>query len=253
MTMNDVPNLFNTSSSPNDIESTLRSQLQPAGRLSVEQAFEFYHQGYISRLTEVLSETFESVRRVIGVEHFNNLCAQYIESHPSTSYNLNKYGHRFPQFLVTTALGKEWPFIEDLAHFEWIFKELANAPTPDPLPTERIQEFLGNDDFKVTFVEAMRIFQSHYSLQGIWRARHEALFTLKNFKWNQPESLLLFKKEDGTHVISLDPIEAEILLELQEGRSISQALADFANLMSPQKTTKLLHLMMKAGIIDDIS
>ncbi|MFM6927584.1 MAG: putative DNA-binding domain-containing protein [Bdellovibrio sp.] len=253
MKMNDVQNLFKTSSTSDEIESTLFSQLQPAGRLSIEQAFEFYHKGYVHRLTKVLSETFESVHRVVGHEQFNNLCAQYIESHPSTSYHLNGYGHLFPQFLVTTAISKEWPFIEDLAHFEWVLKDLSNAPTPDPLPAELIQELLGNDDFKVSFVDAMRIFQSHYTLQGIWRSRDEALFTLKNFQWNQPESLLLFKKEDRIHIASLDPIDAEILLELQDGRSVSEALADFAGLMSPQKTTKLFQLMMKAGIIDDIS
>lgn len=250
MRLNDVQNLFNTSS---EVEETLLSQLEPAGRLSVEQAFEFYHKGYVTRLTEALSATFEAVRCVVGPEAFNNLCAQYIENHPSTSYSLSEYGQLFPQFLVTTAISKEWPFLEDLAHFEWVLKDISSAPAPDPLPMERIQEMLSSDDFKVSFVEAMRIFQSHYSLQGIWRSRNEALLNLKNFKWNQPESLLIFKKEDRLHIASLDPIEAEILLELQEGRSISEALADFANLMSPQKTTKLFQMMMKAGIIDDIS
>lgn len=250
MKMHDVQNLFNTSS---EVEESLLTQFQPAGHLTVEQAFEFYYKVYLRRLTEALSETFEAVHCVTGTELFSNLCTQYIEKNPSTSYSLDKYGKNFPQFLFTSAISKEWPFLEDLAHFEWALKEISNAPNPDPLPTERIQELLNSDDFKVSFVEAMRIFLSHYSLQGIWRSRSEYLFTLKNFKWNQPESLLIFKKEDQIHIESLDPIEAEILLELQDGRSISEALADFANLLSPAKTSKLFQMMMKAGIVDDIS
>lgn len=250
MKTNDVQNLFNTSS---EVEQTLLAQLQPAGNLSVEQAFEFYHKGYVHRLTQTLNETFEAVRSVIGAEPFNNLCAQYIESTPSSSYSLSEYGRHFPHFLVTSAIIKECPFLEDLAHLEWTLKEIFNTPAPDPLPAERTQELLNNDDFKVRFVEAMRIFQSHYSLQKIWNSRNDSLFNLQNFNWNQPESLLIFKKEDRIHIASLDPIEAEIILELQEGRSISEALTDFSSLMPPSKTTKLFHMMIKAGIIDDIS
>lgn len=237
MNLNEVQNLFD---------------LQPAGRLSVEQAFEFYRTSYSQRLTKALRDKFEAVNWVLGPENFTDLCTQFIEDNPSSSYSLENYGNELPQFLVTTEIGKQCPFLEDLATFEWALKEVADAPISRPLSPEQTQELLTNDDFKVSFVEGMRIFQSHYSLLEIWESRNRRNFSAKDFKWRTPESLLIFKKADQPFVVKLDPIEAEIILELKEGRSVSEALADFANLMSPQKTQKLFDLMITTGIIDDV-
>lgn len=114
MKLNDAQNPF---------KADLLSDLQPAGRLSVEQALDHYHQGYIRRLTEVLSDTFETVRWVLGTELFNKICTQYIESHPSNSYNLKDYGLSFPQYLSTLAESKERPFWKILPTWNGFFKK----------------------------------------------------------------------------------------------------------------------------------
>ena len=189
----------------------------------------------------------------MGADLFNKVCAQYIEGHPSTSYSLKNYGQTFPQFLNTTAKTKEYPFLEDLAQLELLIKEIENSPTPDPLPAEQAQDLLASDDFTMSFIEAMTVFQSHYSVHALWEASKDPGLRVEQIRWNMPESLLLFKKDHSVQMSLLDPIEAEILSQLQEGRSISEALADLANLMSAKKLSELFHKMMKSGVIDDIS
>lgn len=105
----------------------------------------------------------------------------------------------------------------------------------------------------MSFIEAMMVFQSHYSVQAIRRASKDPAMTFEKIRWNVPESLLLFKKDQAVYITALDPIEAEILLELQEGRSISEALTELVNLMPAKKLSEFFHKMMKAGVIDDIS
>ncbi|HWU43827.1 MAG TPA: DNA-binding domain-containing protein [Bdellovibrio sp.] len=255
MKLNEVQSMFKKSvlAVEAEAEHTWMQQFKPAGQLSLKEAFEVYHNGYLVRLTEALGETFEAVHWVLGDHLFQDVCHRYIESQPSVSYNLSDYGFSFPDFLKADASTRGILFLYDLARFEWLFKEIYHAPTPDPLPVERIQELLHSEDFKVSFIEAMNLFESPYAVYDIWNNRKEASYQFEDINWEHPENLLIYKKEAKIFVRRIDAVELHVLEELQDGTPVTAALADYSSLLTPDKIAQLFQMMMKAGIIDDIA
>lgn len=252
MNLNEAQSLFKKNILNNKSDAKAERELIPAGKMSLEQAFQLYHRGYITRLTDALGETFESAWWVLGDQLFQETSRKYIASQPSVSYNLSDYGHNFPEYLKVSPVGQKNPFLYDLTRFEWMFKNMYHTPTPDPLPIEHIQGLVHSEDFKVHFIEGMDVFQSPYSIYDIWRRRKEPASPVEDINWMQPESLLIYKKQKKIYVRRIEHIEAQILTELKDGASVAEALADFSHILTQEKIAQLFQMMMKAGIIEDV-
>ncbi|MDG0815637.1 HvfC/BufC N-terminal domain-containing protein [Bdellovibrio svalbardensis] len=254
MKLQEVQSLFKKQTLfPGEADPEVLKTFKPGGQLKLKEAFEVYHKAYIARLTEALDETFEGVHWVLGDHIFQEVCQNYIDTQPSTSYNLSDYGASFPDFIRLHPAIKGIPFVFDLARFEWRFKNIFHAPSPDPLTVERIQELMNEDDFKVSFVEAMELFESPYAIYDIWTRRKEPQYEFENIDWELPENLLLYKKDKKIYVKKIANEEFRILKELRDGKSVSAALAEQPTSMSPDKISQLFQMMMRAGIIDDIT
>ncbi|WII72927.1 DNA-binding domain-containing protein [Bdellovibrio sp. 22V] len=253
MTLNETQNLFKKSLVSMQVDPKMLAELKPAGKLSLEQAFEIYHQGYIKRLTDTLKKTYEGVWWVLGEALFSKMARRFIESQPSVSYDLSEYGEAFPDFLRTLSATKVIPFIYDLARFEWTFKSLINTPTPDPLSTEQAEELIRSDDFKVHFIEAMEIFESPYAIYDIWTRRKEPAYEFEGINWDRPESLMIYKKNNRIYVQRMDKIEAQVINAMKDGASIGSALAEHTTSLAPEQISQFYQMMIGAGIIEDVT
>ncbi|WP_374033865.1 putative DNA-binding domain-containing protein [Bdellovibrio bacteriovorus] len=252
MKLSELQSLFKKNILAPEADPSYLEFLKPAGKLSLEQAFQIYHRTYLARLTEALRSTYPAVAWVLGDNFFNELCRKYIEAQPSVAYNLSDYGETFPGFIQETSAAKGIPFLPDLAKFEWIYKEVQHAGTPDPLPVETIQELLNSDDVKMHMIDAMELFESNFAVYDIWEHRFEPAYMFEDVNWNIPQSLLIHKKQQKVLVQELLPVEAQILQALTNGRTIAEALTPHANSLSPEKISQLFEMMMKAGIIEDV-
>ena len=233
-------------------EPEVIQHLKPSGSLASKDNFEVYHQSYIARLSEALDGTYQAVRWVLGKDLFAELCRRFIESQPTVPYHLDLYGREMADFMRIHPTSKHISFLYDLARFEWIYKNLDHAPNPHPLPSEKVEELLGAEDFKIRFIKEMEIFDSPYSIYDLWRERQGPSYLFEDINWNHPESLLIYKKQKKIHVTRIDRIEAQVLNELREGISVASALADYSNSLSPDKVAQLFKLLGKAGVIENI-
>lgn len=240
-------NILNAQNDP-----TAFNEFKPAGKLSLEQAFNLYHSIYEARLTEVLMSHFPAVRWVLGKDLFNKICHKYVETQPSVTYNLHSYGNTFPEFLKEDHDSKAIPFLYDLARLEWTLKEVQDRPSPSPLPGKHIEELLHSEDFKVQFIDAMEIFESPYAVYDIWDQRMSSAYQFEDINWNRSESLLVYKDQKKLCLIRIDALEAEVLKELKEGSSVSSALADFSSLLSPDKIAEFYQVLANTGIVEDV-
>lgn len=253
MKLSEIQSLFKRNLMIPEADPRELHNLSPVGKLTLEQAFQIYHRGYINRLTQSLKGTFEAVAWVLGEALFAELCRHYIEAQPSVSYNLSVYGETFPGFIKDSATTKGIPFLSDLARFEWTYKEVLEAPTPEPLPIEQIRELLSQEDVHIGMIEGMRVFSSDYSVQDIWKCRKDPAYMFEDINWSVPEHLLIYKKQQRVLTQRLSKAEAVILQELQEGASLAEAFSHHANELSPEKITSLIEMMMRNGIIADVT
>jgi hypothetical protein len=203
----------------------LLSDIVPAGTLpSAEEALSAHENGYYARLTEVLGETFEACWFVTGDELFFQLSKDYIKEHPSKTYNLSDYGNHFAEF-AQKKLADEIPFIKDLAKFEWIFKNTFHSKQHQALDPQELAVIQTNPDQKIIFGESVSLFQSNYSVYGIWEQRQgnntEDSDQSEDPFEEKPEQLLIYKQDNQIFVKTVSIGEFKILQALQEGQTFS--------------------------------
>jgi hypothetical protein len=194
---------------------------KPAGKLSLEKAFEVYQRGYVARLTEMLGDTYESVWKVLGDELFFAVAKEFITKNPSQSYNLSDYSYAFISFLKTHSVSEEFPFLPDLANMGWQQKELFNAPTEEGLAGEELIALLSDENAKGRFVSSFQMITSSYCLYDIWQAQSDE--TNPPDDWERPQALALYK---AAHQVFVKPLSDKIYSALKgiaDGKVILEA------------------------------
>lgn len=252
MKLNDLQNLFKQQLLAPQADPAIIRSLKPTGKLNLDQAFQIYHRSYVSRLTRTLRTTFEGVAWVLGDALFAELCRRYIETQPSIHYHLGDYGDTFPDFIRETTTIKGIPFLYDLARFEWLYKGIQEAPTPEPLPGAQVREMLSQYDVQIGMIEGVEIFGSDYSVLEIWKRRKDPTYMFEDINWTGPEWVLISKKQKQVLTQRLPKVEAAVIQELQEGISLARAFSNHANELTSEKINQLLELMIRAGIIADV-
>lgn len=120
---------------PEGLEGLVRSD----ERLSAVERLDVYANMYFFRILDCLKEDFPAVRATVGETHFHNLVTGYLIDHPSTHPSLRWAGRHLPAFLDANDLGRERPWLSDLARLEWAILDAFDAPDAEPLAPERLE------------------------------------------------------------------------------------------------------------------
>lgn len=81
-----------------------------------------------ANLHGALRIAYPVVERLVGAEFFEFAARHFIESHPSTSANLEDYGFEFGEFLRGFPPAAELPYLADVAALEAAIQSVAIAP-----------------------------------------------------------------------------------------------------------------------------
>lgn len=87
--------------------------LLPARLLDASECLDIYRRMYRVRIEEALTSDYPALRAVLGAAEFRRLASDYIDLHPSRTYDLARVGDGLPQFVG------EWPGI-DRARRGWV-------------------------------------------------------------------------------------------------------------------------------------
>lgn len=111
--------------------------------LTALERLTIYHEAYFARLLECLRHEYSVLAAALGEELFDAFAVGYLESHPSTSYTLERLGAEFPEHLAATRpprdaavdTSSDWPeFMIDLARLERTVNEVFDGPGVEGLP-----------------------------------------------------------------------------------------------------------------------
>src|SRR5262249_40289833 len=81
-------------------------------------------------------------------------------------------GARFAEFLACDAAVQPWPFLADLARFEWARLEVFDAPEAEPLRVARLRGIAPAGWRALTFkpLPPLRLLRSAWPVHEIWAA-----------------------------------------------------------------------------------
>jgi len=159
----------------------LLEQMIPIGKLNPLQVIEVYANDYRYRMLEAMQVNFESVWMVLGDDNFQELIFEFIKAYPSSEYDLNLYGTKFPEFLSTkNELLESMPFLVSLANFEIIFWKMFQQKKPQP-STLTPEEIFSS---QLIFDDNLMLFESEFNVFPIFQYKDKSLDEF--FEYNDP-------------------------------------------------------------------
>lgn len=222
------------------------------GTLSAIQALAVYQDGYRARLSEAMGETYEGVWSVLGDEGFFSVCRGFIAGHPSAIYNLSDYGLNFGLFLASHPESRRWPFLPELAAFEWRFKELFHLKEHLPIVPAALGVAAGNSRLVLGAEVCLR--RHANAVYEIWRTRKDRAASCRQ-DWNQPEQLLMYKREGDIFVHPLNEPEFLILETLSGGRTLEESIGEATRIhpgLDQERIARLFMTISESGIVERI-
>lgn len=87
-----------------------------------------YIDAYRLRLAEALQDSYPTLHVLLGDDAFFQLADAYIDAHPSRHFSIRYFGDRLAAFLRGQHHYQQQPVVAEMAHFEWLFREVFDAP-----------------------------------------------------------------------------------------------------------------------------
>lgn len=210
-----------------------------------------YHRAYFSRLVECLRDDYPALEHAIGGEAFDELCREFIESHPPASPSLNFYGAPFADFCAASrAPGAA--FLGDLARLEWAVVEAIHAEAPPALVGLQLAGLSSDDWARLRLVPspACRLLLLSHPVHAHYEAFLEGETTAPPAR--APTTVVVCRRGDDVHRIYIEERLAGLLRRLLDSAPLAEALSaaalDAADASSAADLTRALSEWVSAGL-----
>lgn len=107
-------------------------------KVSAETRLAIYSNAYRARLLEALIINYPVLSQYLGEEDFEKLGNEYIDAYPSTYRSIRWFGDKLSQFLRASSHYSSWPFLSELAQFEWAMTLAFDAADSTLLQLEEV-------------------------------------------------------------------------------------------------------------------
>ncbi|HIE91108.1 MAG TPA: DUF2063 domain-containing protein [Methylophilaceae bacterium] len=101
-----------------------------------ERRMNIYRDLLFTNISSVISDAFPVLKQILSEKHWNALCRDFFARHPSHSPYFTEISQEFLQYLQTERLESpdaknDFPFMLELAHYEWAELYVAIAEDDD--------------------------------------------------------------------------------------------------------------------------
>lgn len=228
----------------------IASQISSTSQIGIKTQLKIYQDGYYIRLLRILALSFEKLKTQIGQVRFDRLGRKYIDTHPSHSHSIFKFGHHFPDFLKNysdlTASQLE------LAEFELILEKVRSIS----VPSQDIGEQLGKivpeawSEIKFTLNPTVQIFKASRNAPHLWRA----LSSNKSFTASKSvvENWLVWANQGSAHFCVLNKQTECFLDAFKAGKNFGEVCEMLCEMMQDTKVGEFTGRYLNQWIKDKI-
>ncbi len=119
-----------------------------------------------------LELSYPVIRRLVGVDYFEQCARGFQRQHPSRSGDLQPAGALFPAYIDALHRDGEYRYLGDVARFEWLLQEALLAADHVPLDLSKLAGVAPAEYDRLRFLlhPSLRLFDSAYPCLAIWRA-----------------------------------------------------------------------------------
>ena len=197
-----------------------------------------------------LSVIFPATRALVGEDYFDGISNEFTSRfHPQSSI-LALYGAGLPAFIGHRTELSGFPYIADLARFEWLINDSFHAPDAMSMDVAEAAAFFdaAEDDIALKTLPSLRLLTSDFQIDDIHSA---ALLgnvdALQNLKPGS-RHLLVFRPHGDVKIEKLTPEELVFLSALSAHTSLEITLANVCSKYPDFDPTAALGRLLHLGV-----
>lgn len=216
---------------------------------SARERLAVYYDAYFLRLLDSLAHDFPTLKKVLGNEDFQRLCADYLGENPSRFKSLSLVGQRLPDFIREHPLSRKFYFLADLARLEWaVLLSLYSDRSPTADFTKASPSSILRLNSSAQFLE------TEWAVERLWENREKPTpQSPRILRKKEPRTLIIFRDASWARVKVLSLAEFSALRLIQEGvalKSLCQRLENFPGpKISPERARKWFQNWARLGMI----
>ena len=206
--------------------------IKPHSRLSPEEQFAIYSNGYRIRLLAAIRSDYPALTYYLGDKKFDNAALQYIEKNPPTSYNLDFYPHKFAEFYNACHPREGGDlndiFATELAILEATIAEVFMLSDSQPLAADALSKLTPEEfgDKKLQLRTASRMLKFFTNANDYLTSQRENKSLNPNA---QSQFILIYRHNNEVHRYELSNAEFLLLQQLLLDNTILQSLEKVTN------------------------
>ena len=210
-----------------------------------------YHELFFNNIDSFLSSNFPVIRRILPDEQWFALAQDFFAEHHCSTPHFSEIAEEFLDYLQTRNKANDFPFLLELAHYEWVEMALAISPIDTPPTSPSFADEILEQKISLSPLAWLLAYQ--YPVQQI---SPEFLPTSPP---QQATCLIVYRDADyHVHFVQPSPLTFRLLQLLEQnpnatGDSCLQALIAEASQLNSEllftEGVKILKEMVGKGII----
>ena len=224
--------------------------ISPALRLG------FYRNNVQENYRKALAATYPAIERLVGAGCFMHLSSEYARRHASRSGDVGMHGERFADFLERHAVGRELPYLADVARLEWAIEESFYEEDRAALSLERLAQVPAEQGSALRFhlAPSCRLLRSRYPVHRIWQISQPECAGDERVDLDAGGVQLLVRRERYAVTFEALPAGEYAMLDaLRAGYGFGEAFAYALTLDAGLDAGAFLQRHIAAGVLCDFT
>lgn len=185
----------------------------------VDTRLDIYFDAYRLRLAEALRADYPALHALLGADRFEALAREYIAAHCSPYYNIRWYGDALGEFLRRRTPWRDWPWLAEMADFEWNMLAAFDAPEAPVAAIESMSAVPPEKWPELTFAvhPSVRRLELAFETPALWKANHAGEAIAERRPATAQLPWLMWRRGVDTYFRSMAQDEARAFDALREG------------------------------------
>jgi len=195
---------------------------------------QIYEECFFNGINELLRNCFPIIHQILQNDEWQALVRAFYATHPATTPLFYEIPQEFLNYLLQTKpLVNSYPFLVELAHYEWMEIALETATGEAPAPVAAKIDF---ENTALAVSPLAEVVAYHYAVHRISPAY------LPNAEDEQVTYLCVYRDaDDEVKFIELNALSARLLLALKDTpQCIDAAMQIFAKTMNPSSIKQFI-------------
>jgi hypothetical protein len=173
-----------------------------------------------------------------------------VRAHPSRSPVLARYGAGFADFLATSQLADDWPYLPDLARLELACLDALHAGDAEPMDPAALAAVMAEPErlvaLRLRLHPSLSSLCSAYAVVSIWAAHQEAAPDKPDP--GVPEGAWVLRRGRSVRVLPMACGDVGFIAALHAGRTLGEA-AEAASGAADFDLTRCLAVLLREQVL----